>query len=63
MAFSQVNAKVVSTPVAPGQEVLARRGAMLAYTGDVGFTPVHMALGRAAPAAWSGGWSRASRCR
>lgn len=40
MAFSQVNGKVVSVPIAPGQEVLARRGAMLAYTGDVGFSPV-----------------------
>jgi uncharacterized protein (AIM24 family) len=47
MAFSQVNSKVVSTPVAPGQEVLARRGAMLAYTGDVGFAPVHTGPGGA----------------
>jgi uncharacterized protein (AIM24 family) len=47
MAFTQVNGKVVSTPVAPGREVLARRGAMLAYTGDVGFAPVHMGPGGA----------------
>jgi Mitochondrial biogenesis AIM24 len=47
MAFAQVNGKVVSTPVAPGREVLARRGAMLAYTGDVGFAPVHMGPGGA----------------
>lgn len=45
MAFSQVNPKVISVPVAPGQEVLARRGAMLAYTGDVGFSPVHTGAG------------------
>ena len=47
MAFTQVNGKVVSTPVAPGREVLARRGAMLAHTGDVGFAPVHMGPGGA----------------
>lgn len=41
MGFEQVNAKVVSATVAPGREVLARRGAMLAYTGDVRFSPVH----------------------
>jgi uncharacterized protein (AIM24 family) len=47
MGFTQVNGKVVSTPVAPGREVLARRGAMLAYTGDVGFAPVHTGPGGA----------------
>jgi uncharacterized protein (AIM24 family) len=41
MPFVQVNGKVVTAPVAPGREVLARRGAMLAYTGQVGFSPVH----------------------
>jgi uncharacterized protein (AIM24 family) len=45
MAFEQVNHKVVAAPVAPGREVLARRGAMLAYTGDVGFAPVHTGPG------------------
>jgi uncharacterized protein (AIM24 family) len=45
MAFEQINPKVVSAAVAPGREVLARRGAMLAYTGDVGFAPVHMGPG------------------
>ncbi len=40
MGFTQVNGKVVATPVEPGREILARRGAMLAYTGRVGFTPV-----------------------
>ena len=41
MPFEQVNGKVVTAPVATGREVLARRGAMLAYTGQVGFSPVH----------------------
>ena len=45
MSFAQVNSKVVSAPVAPGREVLARRGAMLAYTGDLSFAPVHGAAG------------------
>jgi uncharacterized protein (AIM24 family) len=45
MPFEQVNAKVVSAPVAPGREVLARRGAMLAYTGQVGFAPVRATSG------------------
>ncbi|MCY7342977.1 MAG: AIM24 family protein [Pseudonocardia sp.] len=47
MAFEQINGKVVATAVAPGREILARRGAMLAYTGDVGFTPVHTGPGGA----------------
>ncbi len=38
--FALVNHKVVSVPVAPGREVLAKRGAMLAYSGDVRFRPV-----------------------
>lgn len=45
MAFEQVNPKVVAARVAPGREVLARRGAMLAYTGEVGFSPVHTGAG------------------
>jgi uncharacterized protein (AIM24 family) len=45
VAFTQVNPKVVSAVVASGSEVLARRGAMLAYTGDVGFAPVHAGQG------------------
>jgi uncharacterized protein (AIM24 family) len=44
-AFEQVNHKVVAAAVAPGREVLSRRGAMLAYTGDVGFAPVHTGSG------------------
>jgi uncharacterized protein (AIM24 family) len=43
--FEQVNGKVVSVPVSPGREILARRGAMLAYTGNVTFSPVHMGPG------------------
>ncbi|MCX6466525.1 MAG: AIM24 family protein [Pseudonocardiales bacterium] len=39
--FEQVNGKVITAQITPGQEVLARRGAMLAYTGDVHFAPVH----------------------
>lgn len=38
--FETVNSKVVSVQVAPGREVVARRGAMLAYTGDVRFSPL-----------------------
>ena len=45
MAFEQINGKVVATEVAPGREVLARRGAMLAYTGGVTFSPVHRGPG------------------
>ena len=45
--FEQVNGKVISAPVSPGREILARRGAMLAYTGDVGFSPVHTGPGGA----------------
>jgi uncharacterized protein (AIM24 family) len=43
--FEQINPKVVAATVRPGREVLARRGAMLAYTGDVGFSPVHAGPG------------------
>jgi uncharacterized protein (AIM24 family) len=47
VAFEQVNGKVVSTSVEPGREVIARRGAMLAYTGDVSFSPVRTGPGGA----------------
>ena len=43
--FESVNSKVVKAQVAPGQPVLARRGAMLAYTGQVAFRPVGSAAG------------------
>ena len=39
--FTQVNSKVVTAQVRQGLQILARRGAMLAYTGDVRFSPVH----------------------
>ncbi|MDT7704426.1 MAG: hypothetical protein QOG20_33 [Pseudonocardiales bacterium] len=45
--FEQVNGKVIAAPVSPGREILARRGAMLAYTGDVTFSPVHTGPGGA----------------
>jgi len=38
-AYTEVNSKVVEVAVNPGEQVLARRGAMLAYTGDVRFKP------------------------
>jgi len=40
MAFEQINSKVVRAQVGPGQEVLARRGAMLGYDGQVTFRPI-----------------------
>jgi uncharacterized protein (AIM24 family) len=43
MAFEKINSKVVK--VSLGQPVLARRGAMLAYTGDVQFVPHGMPAG------------------
>lgn len=39
-AFEQVNSKVIRVPVSPAQPVLARRGAMLGYSGQVTFRPV-----------------------
>lgn len=39
MAFEQVNAKCVKATVPPGGAVVARRGAMLFYTGPVQFSP------------------------
>ncbi|MEU9984920.1 AIM24 family protein [Streptomyces sp. NPDC050856] len=39
MPFSEINPKMVQATVAPGQKVFSQRGAMLAYTGDVTFTP------------------------
>lgn len=40
MGFSKVTSKVVLAQVRPGAEVLARRGAMLATSGAVTFSPV-----------------------
>ncbi|KJS52997.1 AIM24 family protein [Streptomyces rubellomurinus] len=39
MAFTRINGKMVEALVAPGQQLFSQRGAMLAYTGDVRFTP------------------------
>ena len=41
MAFEKVNSKVVRIPVTTQNPVLARRGAMLGYEGNVTFRPVH----------------------
>ena len=41
MPFEAVNSKVVRARVSPQNPVLARRGAMLGYTGAVSFRPVH----------------------
>ncbi|CAM5703383.1 hypothetical protein SALBM217S_04709 [Streptomyces griseoloalbus] len=39
MGFREMNAKVVEATVAPGQRLFSQRGAMLAYRGEVSFTP------------------------
>ncbi|WP_432521908.1 AIM24 family protein [Kineococcus sp. SYSU DK006] len=52
MTFTKVTSKVVLAEVRPGQEVLARRGAMLASTGDVRFSPV---VGGPGAGAYGGG--------
>ncbi|GAA2132187.1 AIM24 family protein [Kitasatospora kazusensis] len=39
MGFQQINPKMVEARVVPGMRVFSQRGAMLAYTGEVGFTP------------------------
>src|SRR3712207_3124785 len=41
MPFEAVNSKVVRARVSPQTPVLARRGAMLGYSGRVSFRPVH----------------------
>ena len=41
MPFEEVNSKVVRAHVTPNSPVLARRGAMLGYDGQVNFRPVH----------------------
>lgn len=45
MTFEQVNKKVVRTDISPGREVIARRGAMLGYSGGVTFRPISGAGG------------------
>jgi uncharacterized protein (AIM24 family) len=39
MAFTRINSKMVEAQVLPGQRLFSQRGAMLAYQGDVTFTP------------------------
>ncbi|ARX86480.1 MULTISPECIES: AIM24 family protein [Streptomyces] len=39
MPFREVNAKMVEATVQPGTKMFSQRGAMLAYKGDVTFTP------------------------
>ena len=39
MPFRQINSKLVEARVAPGRRLFSQRGAMIAYTGDVRFTP------------------------
>ncbi len=39
MGFREINSKMVEATVAPGQRLFSQRGAMLAYKGEVSFTP------------------------
>ncbi|MFE3070136.1 AIM24 family protein [Streptomyces sp. NPDC059247] len=39
MPFRELNAKVVEATVLPGSRMFSQRGAMLAYRGDITFTP------------------------
>ncbi|MFE9608778.1 AIM24 family protein [Streptomyces sp. NPDC006012] len=39
MGLREVNSKMVEATVVPGQRLYSQRGAMLAYRGDVSFTP------------------------
>ncbi|HEY9366883.1 AIM24 family protein [Streptomyces sp.] len=39
MPFREINSKVVEASVVPGQRMFSQRGAMLAYRGEVAFTP------------------------
>ncbi|MFF4379529.1 AIM24 family protein [Kitasatospora sp. NPDC001547] len=39
MGFTKINGKMVEAQVVPGQRLFSQRGAMLAYSGDVRFTP------------------------
>lgn len=54
MTFTATNSKVVTAAVSPATPVLARRGAMLGYSGDVSFTPVH------GPGGGMRGWAQAA---
>ncbi|WP_250400802.1 AIM24 family protein [Streptomyces cellostaticus] len=39
MTFREINSKMVEASVLPGQRLFSQRGAMLAYRGEVSFTP------------------------
>jgi uncharacterized protein (AIM24 family) len=39
MAFARINSKMIEAQVVPGQRLFSQRGAMLAYRGQVTFTP------------------------
>jgi uncharacterized protein (AIM24 family) len=39
MAFTRINSKMIEARVAPGRRLFSQRGAMLAYRGEVSFTP------------------------
>ncbi|MES9507848.1 AIM24 family protein [Streptomyces sp. NPDC000609] len=39
MPFREINSKMVEATVVPGQKMFSQRGAMLAYRGEVSFTP------------------------
>ncbi|MCF6524942.1 AIM24 family protein [Streptomyces sp. JJ36] len=39
MPFREINSKLVEARVVPGQRMFSQRGAMIAYHGDVAFTP------------------------
>ncbi|WP_309051808.1 AIM24 family protein [Streptomyces sp.] len=39
MPFREINSKMVEAQVVPGQRLFSQRGAMLAYRGEVSFTP------------------------
>lgn len=39
MGFTRLNTKMIEAQVVPGQRIFSQRGAMLAYKGDVSFTP------------------------
>lgn len=39
MSFREINSKMIEARLAPGQRLFSQRGAMLAYTGEVSFTP------------------------
>ncbi len=53
--FTAENSEVVRVTVRPGQHVIARRGAMLAYHGDVRFYPASTGQGRGGSRAGMGG--------